>query len=302
MPPPTPRSHYASQSRFKIPHRSLILYGSHLGGTLATSLALTECKASKNIPVNIAGLVVRDGVFDWTHVATTLNPSPSPTSPSPISREEETYFSEEISKPWTLDTLYKLRTDLFANPASTFDAFASPTLFFRTSGLAVPKSLYFPGCESPTPPPPTADLASLTLSDAEYAALSSAEFDSLPTTPEKEKKESLEEPSTPRATNMKFPPRDSGLKIPRSLFLTTTSNPDTGVKEEGENELAEQAAKIVRLMRRSVVMHEFKEKVLWDEDLDPRAASEERVQFVRLREEGSGEEDVVEKWLEGVDY
>ena len=140
----------------------------------------------------------------------------------------------------------------------------------------------------------------------------SAEFDSLPSsspspvsTPEVKKEE---EPHTPRSTNLKFPPRDTGLKIPRSLFLASATSKFAGLNDEGgENELGDQAAEMVRLMRRSVVLHEFKERVLWDEDLDPHAASEERVQFVRLEGERDGKEEegeegvLVGEWLDGVD-
>jgi hypothetical protein len=60
-----------------------------------------------------------------------------------------------------------------------------------------------------------------------------------------------------------------------------------------------QAEEIVRLMRRSVQLHEFKERVQWDEDLDPESAAEERVGisgFGGLEEE----EKVVREWIEDV--
>jgi hypothetical protein len=80
------------------------------------------------------------------------------------------------------------------------------------------------------------------------------------------------------------------LKIPRSLFLISKPPPNNrqspqrqhqrrraGEERGGERVLGGQAEEMARLMRRSVVLHEFKERVRWGEDLDPHAASEERV-------------------------
>jgi hypothetical protein len=52
------------------------------------------------------------------------------------------------------------------------------------------------------------------------------------------------------------------------------------------------------------LLHEFKERKLWDEDLDPYSASEDRVQVLELSpnaSEGVGneeEERVVREWIE----
>ena len=58
-----------------------------------------------------------------------------------------------------------------------------------------------------------------------------------------------------------------------------------------------------RLMRRSVVVHEFRDRVLWDEDADADGEAEERVRVVGLGG-GVGEEEgeVVGEWLEGGGY
>ena len=56
---------------------------------------------------------------------------------------------------------------------------------------------------------------------------------------------------------------------------------------------------MVRLMRRSVQLHEFKERVQWDEDLDPESAAEKRVGISGvggLKEE----ETVVRAWIEDI--
>jgi hypothetical protein len=124
--------------------------------------------------------------------------------------------------------------------------------------------------------------------------------------------EEFEDPVTRRA-NLKFPPKESGLRIPRSLFLTSPSpsksssstlkKKSSKIAEEEEDTITPiaQAEEMAKLMRRSVLLHEFKEKKLWDEDLDPYSASEDRVQVLSLStySETSGEEErFVREWIE----
>ena len=161
------------------------------------------------------------------------------------------------------------------------------------------------------------DLRALSLSETEYAVLTSAEYDSLPAEGNAGLKGRLEggndgkggkdagaveESKKVLSSHLKFPPRDSGLKIPRSLFLVT--RPEEARGEEGD-ELRKQTEKMVKLMRRSVVLHEFKDRVLWDEDADPGTASGERVKLEQLDGPGGEqeqEERIVREWLEGRDY
>jgi len=125
--------------------------------------------------------------------------------------------------------------------------------------------------------------------------------------------EEFEDPVARRA-NLKFPPRESGLRIPRSLFLTSPSpsksssstlkkKPSKATEEEEDTITPiAQAEEMAKLMRRSVLLHEFKERKLWDEDLDPYSASEDRVQVLSLpiNSETSGEEErFVREWIEG---
>lgn len=206
---------------------------------------------------------------------------------------------------WDLDTLHPLKTRLFTSPASAFDPFASPVLFFRSPGLSIPS--YFPGLPPPTP---TADghalLGGLSLSEEEITSL--REKASTPPSSEAVDGEITVSPKS----NLRFPPRDSGLRIPRSLLLTTSTSPSCNTKipparkRKGakapkltKEEPQRQADELARLMRRSVVMHEFKDRALWDEDGDPHAASEERVQVCELKA-GEGEREIVEEWIDGL--
>ncbi|KAG0651548.1 hypothetical protein D0Z07_1932 [Hyphodiscus hymeniophilus] len=322
-PPPSPRSRLRSPystepPRSKIPPRPLIIYGSHLGGTLATSLALTESRSSKTVTFPIAGLIALNGIYDWTNIATSSPPPTfhSSTSPSPSSPTQSAMnpVTDLVSEPWTLQTLHSLKPHLFTRPAYAFDAFASPVLFFRTPAVAIPRSPFFPGYE-----PSSVDIEPLSLSDAEYAALRSAEFDTLPATAcaeEKDKKApkegKLEEQELVRSSHMKFPPKDSGLRIPRSLFLCTSlvdvgrsegevsKTPHAALEGDvGKDERVAQSEEMARLMRRSVVLHEFKDRVMWDEETDPHAASEDRVQVEMLGARAGTEEKIVGAWLDG---
>jgi hypothetical protein len=92
-------------------------------------------------------------MFNWTHVTMSrdLHLLSSSAEQGEIGRERMN-IEDEISKPWAFQTLHALKDHLFITQDSTLDAFVS--LYFRTPGLAVPKSLYFPGCKpSPAPQP-----------------------------------------------------------------------------------------------------------------------------------------------------
>jgi hypothetical protein len=277
----------------------LLIYGSYLGGTLATSLALTESHVSRSALTNIHGLIVQNGIFDWTSVATTKDPLLTSTLPNPNPEAHNALLhSVSTSTPYTLQTLHTLKPALFTHPASAFDAFASPILFFRSAGLSTPSA--FPGTK-PSPSSATStkldDVAGLSLSDSEREDLLSmigAEVESVPD-------EAVE---VGRRSHLKFPPAGSGLKIPRSLFLYSGGAAREVVgkgKKRGVKgtEVKQQTDAMVGLLRRSVVSYEFKDRAHWDEDLDPHAASEARV---RMQEVGEWEEEkAVREWMEDLD-
>lgn len=173
------------------------------------------------------------------------------------------------------------------------------------------------------------DLAGLNISDEERAdmlAMLGAESDPDDGGERKGKRVTEEEiqPEASRRSYYIFPPKNSGLKIPRSLFLyssptpsspTPSTKPSTtksklkrtlrgkGMQEvEGEEEIKEQTEEMARLMRRSVATYEFKERVMWDEDADPHSESEERVKVIEL--DGSADkevEHVIRDWMGELD-
>ena len=116
-----------------------------------------------------------------------------------------------------------------------------------------------------------------------------------------------------RQAHLKFPPRNSGLKIPRSLLLyspqLSSANSDPSVKltraekaQQMRDEVQEicpknQAMDMTHLMRRSIELHEFADRVMWDDDLDPDSAARERVQIQEVSDDEK-EEKVVRGWIE----
>jgi hypothetical protein len=294
------------------------VYGSHLGATLATSLSLTEAIASKSHPVRISGLIARNGIYDWTGIA---------SSKPPETEEYELGLGGDVWN-WDENELYGLREKLFSNPAGSFDTFASPVLFFRTAGVSV--LMRWPGSSSSDSPSATEPYQEYLIDSAEPSPFH-PDFDSefsVERSPGSEQQTSISDSqSTPkkgdvdeeveiaRISHLKFPPRDSGLKIPRSLFLTTPSSYSSTVKTppsftksslkaslRGEETTPRsQAEQMSRLMQRSVLLHEFKERALWDESLDPHAAADDRVQLYSLSESGKLDEEgtnMIEEWIE----
>jgi hypothetical protein len=138
--PSPPPSSYTNKNKL----RPLLIYGTYLGGTLATSLALTESRTTK-LSTNIHGLIVLNGIFDWTSVATTKPPS------SLDSLATNSLDRIASNAPLTLRHLHALKQNLFATPSGCFDSFASPTLFFRSPGTSIPT--LFPGTKPPSPHP-----------------------------------------------------------------------------------------------------------------------------------------------------
>ncbi|RDW75346.1 hypothetical protein BP6252_06488 [Coleophoma cylindrospora] len=261
------------------PSPEIYIYGSRLGGTLATSLALTESRSSKNGP-QIKGLLVKDGIFDWTGVATSKNP---------ILPEVGSTVHEEPAIPrgnWTTQTLHDIKTSLFSDPSQCFDPFASPILFFRGAGSSVPS--YFPGTKRSAPAYP-ASVEDIFLDEegnlVELCRPASTE-------------QNEEEIQVLRRAHLRFPPKGSGLKIPRSLFMTSVENEIVKGKRK-KAILEEQADEIVHLMRRSVTLHEGKERKEWDYSFDPHLAAEERVKHRQINDnDATMEERIIQQWIE----
>lgn len=334
--------------------------GSFLGGTLATSLALTSTYANaRSAPVRVAGLVTLNAVFDWTRVAVTRGESEKQQLDGKEKDVDGTDLLTRrvrIEEGWEAETLQVLKTHLFTNPQGAFDNFASPVLFFHTPAFVVPAK--WPGVESSseenrysTSISPEDDITSEFIEEdvagdgergeAEIIGTAIPSQARPPRTSKQTAKKVMTDntPEIARISYLKFPPNatqtssnsysryaDSQpvqpqLKIPRSLLLySSTEAPLNNVQslsksrkskrkkitdgEEVVDTPEKQAKEMARLMRRSVVMVECKERTMWDEGFDPHEVAGDRVKVLEMGgEEGEGEdgrgfEERVGDWVE----
>ncbi|RCI10235.1 hypothetical protein L249_8533 [Ophiocordyceps polyrhachis-furcata BCC 54312] len=100
--------------------RDMFVFGSHLGASLAASLALTE--THDDAKFGIRGLVAYNGIYNWTMFMPEhrINKLASKTSPS-------------------VQKLQSRLPSLFRRPSDLLDPFASPSLFFHGPGLLAPR-------------------------------------------------------------------------------------------------------------------------------------------------------------------
>ncbi|EED22039.1 conserved hypothetical protein [Talaromyces stipitatus ATCC 10500] len=147
----------------------LFVFGSNIGGSLATMLSLTE---SQHIHV----VAAHEPVCDWTGLDDycTIDPQIFTGSGHTIGGNKLVIVAEgdEMQKssaqptqtkqpskhrrkaaPSDLVPLLNTRRYLFDSPSKYFDPFASPMLFLRSAGKDVPKVIpeYFTGTEYPIP-------------------------------------------------------------------------------------------------------------------------------------------------------
>lgn len=119
------------------------VYGSHIGGSLALMLALTEAQTVKAVTAT-------DPICDWPgldeYCIRETGNMDSPTK-RPKKRTSRTVA------PSDLVPLLDARSRLFPSFERCFDAFASPILLLRSAGRDVPKEFpeYLMGAEYPVP-------------------------------------------------------------------------------------------------------------------------------------------------------
>lgn len=127
------------------------VFGTHIGGSLALMLALTEARSIKAVSA-------LDPVCDWpsldeycTRGSVNANTDAdtaehTETSPKPKRQRRK-------AAPPDLVPLLEARSRFFATPERCFDSFASPILFLRSAGRDVPRAFpqYLTGPEYPVP-------------------------------------------------------------------------------------------------------------------------------------------------------
>lgn len=189
--------------------------GELVSGSLATMLALTECRPTKG---GVKAAAVGNAIMDWTSLFPASNNGIAPA----VSYREATTSSNarHVSPEWSSnqhgpslskDGLLRLRSRLFTQPEKYFDPFASPLLFFRT-----------PGC----------DLASLGDDIHARQAFDDPGADDSTTAHDAQTKR--------RRSPRKYPPNGSGLRLPYMRF-------DAGI----ESSLREQSEEIVEVLGKS---------------------------------------------------
>lgn len=113
--------------------------GELIGGSLATMLALTECRPGET---TISAAVVGNPIVDWTALF--------PPDDQTRSEQADTALSET--------SLIGVREKLFSKPEHYHDPFASPLLFFRTPSTSLPDPFnqHLPDSTLDLPPDPYA--------------------------------------------------------------------------------------------------------------------------------------------------
>ncbi|KAI2628782.1 hypothetical protein GGR54DRAFT_362860 [Hypoxylon sp. NC1633] len=266
--------------------RDIYVFGSYLGASLATSLALTE--THPHVRMGVRGYICCNGIYNWT---TFLPDHPINKMP----RLRSMHILEEILARPDDPNFQQLRQHaeaLFGRPDNLFDPFASPCLFFHTPGLLVPPS--FDASALPPPAP------LLTVGD-EFVSLDGAPGLSMSNT-------------LPRKSPLGFPPRAATLKIPETLLLHSTPPPlppslyrrrQRRKKDYPGNNFKAQAEDLARVMRRSIDKIELKERSKWDDDIE--AWKDEAARRVQIYDTGpnSGDfelgtkgEELAAAWLE----
>ncbi|KAM0445677.1 hypothetical protein ACHAQK_001892 [Fusarium lateritium] len=258
--------------------RAIYVYGSHIGASLAASLALTESKPHR--PFAVRGLVSYNGIYNWTMFF--------PDHPANRVKDVFNRYRNKgiYAKPRQGSYTHYLQQNLptlFQSTADMFDVFASPSLLFHNPGLNVPSSYHMSEQES---------------SAIEILTNPNAEVDTLT--------------KIPRRSYLVYPPRKSTLKIPETLLLYDTlpvppskykyGRPPSG--RQWGNSLELQAQELAGMMQRSIQFHEMKARGQWDDDID--AWENEPARRVKVKH--AGEEnvslemdqkgvDAVEEWL-----
>ncbi len=197
--------------------RKIGICGELIGGSLAGMLALTECHVGMQ---GIGAAVLGNPTSNWTNL---FAPDQDPDANGPTSLQHDpsnkiAASSAASHEGPTIESLLLLRETIFPNPATFFDPFASPSLFFRTPGSDLP--------------PRVNPLLAREESSSEDGS-SSESSSSEPDAPEPGKRL--------RRFHRRYPPLN--LRLPRIRV-------DLGK----QNILQEQGIEFVELMRRSVVM------------------------------------------------
>ena len=235
-------------------HR-IAVCGELLGGSLATTLALTECRA--NEPTAVVAAAVNNPITSWVD----------------IEEDDAASIGTEHRDQLTVHELHRQRNFLFRNPAAYFDPFASPALFFRAAGSKVPISK-----------PPLTDMEELAELEKQdffrtQLALSAvsnayASDENLPSSAV-----SGAEHETVRKSSRRFPSKSLALRLPR--FHVTSGKASVLAKQS--EELADSLSKAVERQSKT---RSASSRGRLGADILQRPAASEMVMFREFEGEG----------------
>ena len=221
--------------------------GEFIGGSLATALALTECRIGQP---GIVASAISNPIVDWLSLDEVSESKKGQMAMKKLRSEDSTILSE-------LQRLRYLRGRLFQKPEGYFDPFASPILFFRSAGIGVP----------PSPEDtPIDDLEQLSLLErAEYYRQQVGIMDGNPTSSNGTIANNTLD-LTMRKASRRFPSKALGLRLPQFHISTGSASP-----------LRSQADELARSLRQSFVrqgknavpgLSDFGRKVLMEDEHD----------------------------------
>ncbi|CAI7644169.1 unnamed protein product [Penicillium glandicola] len=134
----------------------LAIIGTHVGGSLALMLSLTEAQSIQAVaaidPIcdwpGLDEYCTRENTIPTSETGADNNPTPLPT----ISKQKRQPRKKTPAPP-DLVPLLQARSKFFSTPERCFDSFASPILFLRSAGRDVPRTFpqYLTGPEYPVP-------------------------------------------------------------------------------------------------------------------------------------------------------
>ncbi|KAF2092537.1 alpha/beta-hydrolase [Rhizodiscina lignyota] len=234
--------------------------GQLVGGSLATMLALTECRMGGD---RIAAAALHSPIVDW------LFPDPST-----LNGNGATGFN---ALPASL--LIRARQTFFRNPANWFDPLASAILFFRTPG----SSILSGASDHHIPSTANANFVEdfpLDYSDAS-AFVPIAEAEPSTSTPS-------QHVVPRRRAHRVFPPQGSALRLPFTRISTSS-----------DSILYDQSAELTKLMQRSLVRTSLKAAGMLHPDaleerdraiaeMEAEKNAEKRVSFLVGQGKGAG--------------
>ena len=118
------------------------IFGSHIGGSLALMLALTEAKS-------VHAIAALDPICDWPGLDDYCITETDPETEKPSKRHKK---HKQVA-PIDLVPLLEARETYFSSFSRCFDPFASPILLLRSAGRDVPTTFpkYLTGPEYPVP-------------------------------------------------------------------------------------------------------------------------------------------------------